>query len=195
MSSLLEIFQEKAQFTDEDLMRVVGYWDMQRSLKRNEVLISPGQQEQYLYYVVKGSLRLYWEKDGEEICFNFGYPDTFIAAYPSFVKNKPSDHFIRAITDCELIGIHKDNFNLIVETMPSVERAWRIFTEEALLERMEREMQMLMFSPEERFSFCMQRYPQLFQHIPQKYIASYIGMKPETLSRMKRAYAEKEMKR
>lgn len=195
MLSLLQTFQEKAQFSEADLLAVVGHWKVHRKLKRNEVLTEVGQVEEHLYYVIKGSLRLYWEKDKEEICFNFGYPDTFISAYSSFVRNQPSDHTIRAITDCELLGIHKQDFDYVVENIPSVERGWRIFTEEALLDRMERERQMLMFSPEERFKYCMEHQPQLFQHIPQKYIASYLGMKPETLSRMKRSYAEKEMKR
>lgn len=195
MPSLLDILADKTPLTDVELAQVLSFWNVHKKLKKNELLIEAGEVEEHLYFVLSGTLRLYWEKGQEEICFNFGYPNTFIAAYPSFVKQQPSDHFIRAISPCELIGINRTGFDYIVNHIASVERAWRIFTEEALLERMERERQMLMLTPEERLVNCLEKSPQLFQHIPQKYLASYLGMKPETLSRMKRSFAEREKKK
>ncbi|MBX7242916.1 MAG: Crp/Fnr family transcriptional regulator [Bacteroidia bacterium] len=180
---------------DENVIyQIMGAFKIHSRLKRNQNLITPGEVEEHLYYVLSGTLRLYCMKGEEEICYNFGYPGTFISAYTSFLSGKPSESYIKAITDCELIGIHKKDFYELVDRIPQIEKIWRIFTEEALLERMERELEMLMLSPEERFGKCMEKASHLFQFIPQKYLASYLGMKPETLSRIKRIYAEKERK-
>ncbi len=190
-SNLKNIFSHKGGLDESVIIQLMGAFKIHKKLKRNEFLIKPGEVEECLYFILGGTLRLYWVKGEEEFCYNFGYPLTFVSAYISFLSGKPCETYIRAITDSELIGIHKKDFYDLVEKIPQVEKIWRIFTEDALCERMEREMEILMLTPEERFNKCMEKTPYLFQLIPQKYLSSYLGMKPETLSRIKRIYVEK----
>ena len=107
-----------------------------------------------------------------------------ICSYPSFILNQPATYYIQAITPCELIGIPRAHFYDVMEKHILIERAWRKITEMAILGKIEREIDLISYTPEERFLRLWNRSPHLFQLIPQKYIASYLRMKPETFSRI-----------
>ena len=83
------------------------------------------------------------------------------------------------------MSIHRRDFYSIMEKHRSIEAAWRMLEEEALLGKIERETEMLTFTPEERYRRLLERSPHVFRNIPRKYIASYLRMSPETLSRIR----------
>ncbi|MCB9264878.1 MAG: Crp/Fnr family transcriptional regulator [Lewinellaceae bacterium] len=106
-----------------------------------------------------------------------------ICSFPSFIRNLPSDYYIQALYLTELLGIARTDFYHLLEQYPCLETNWRRMVEEALLGRIEREIDLLTVSPRERIQRLLNRSPHIFQLIPNKYIASYLRMTPETLSR------------
>lgn len=183
---LEQLFNTISPLSKEAWEAIKAAWTVEQTLQRNDFFIQPGQIGGHLYFVQKGTIKYYYLHQGEEICIGFAYPKTVVVAYPSFIKNIATKYYMQAISPCELVGISRQDFYAIVNEHPSMERCWRMLTEEALLGKIERELEMLTFTPEERFKRLFERSPHLFQLIPQKYIASYLRMKPETLSRIKK---------
>ncbi len=161
-------------------------WTIKRQVKRFDFLIQKGVRESHLYFITKGTLRIYYVSNDTEICVGFGYPNKLICSYPSFVSNQPSDYYIQALTDTQLIGISRTDFYDRIHQSWNLERHWRQMTEQALLGRIEREIDLVTYSPQERLARLLKRSPHIFQLFPHKYIASYLRMTPETLSRMLR---------
>ncbi len=185
MLEFLGNLQKKHHLSDACIETLLFKWNKSFLLKRHEFLVQPGQIENHLYFVQKGAMRLFFTYDAEEVCVGFAYPNTLICDYPSFIKQNPSVYFTQALEKCELLGIHRKDFYDCLSAFRELETCWRALTEEALLGKIQREVEMLAYTPLERFERLMARSPHLFQHVPQKYIASYLRMKPETLSRLK----------
>ncbi len=181
---LTRLFFSKVKISEDSASLLRATWREKISLKRNQFLIRKGQVEHRLYFILEGTLRIYFPKDDEEICVGFGYPDTLICSFPSFIKGLPSDYYIQSLSSCKLLAIGKKDFEALTKKIPSLQTAWRLFLEEALLGKIERETEMLTYTPKERFEILKKRSPHVFELIPKKYIASYLRMAPETLSRI-----------
>ncbi|MCX2742052.1 Crp/Fnr family transcriptional regulator [Pontibacter anaerobius] len=182
---LRTLLQQIPYFTPEDVAALEARWQKRVQLSRYDFLIRQGQVEQGLYFVSGGALRIYYPLPDEEICVGFGYPDTLLVSFPSFVNGAPSSYYIQALRKSELLGISKYDFVQLMEERPNIRRFWYEQLEKALVGKIEREVDLLLPEPEQRLQRVRQRSPHLFQHIPKKYIASYLRMSPETLSRLK----------
>lgn len=182
---LSAIFTSKVKLETEVLSALLSHWNKNLSLKRNDFLIRKGQTESSLFYVLDGSIRIFYPHQDEEICVGFGHERNLICSYPSFILGKPSDYFMQALSATNLVAISKSDFYGLFDRYQSLERAWRMLEEDALIGKIERETEMLTFTPEERYKRLMERSPHIFQRIPRKYIASYLRMTPETLSRIR----------
>ncbi|GAB3541898.1 Crp/Fnr family transcriptional regulator [Pontibacter brevis] len=182
---LQSLLQQVPYLTPEDIAAFVPLWKKRVQLSRYSFLIQQGQVEQGLYFVTSGGLRIYFPLPDEEICVGFSYPGNLVVSFPSFVDGKPSAYYIQALKRSELLGISKADFMQLMAEHPSIKRFWYEELEKALVDKIEREVNLLLPEPEQRLQRVMRRSPQLFQHIPKKYIASYLRMSPETLSRLK----------
>jgi len=179
-----DLFEAQGNIRSETLDILTQKWNLQRKLKRGECLVEQGRTDTNLYFVHSGTYRIFYPHDGEEYCVGFGYENTLLCAYPSFINESPSDYCIQSIKEGKLSGIEREDFYALMKESRELEGLWRNLTEEALLGKIEREKEMLTYSPEERLRRLIDRSPHLFQYIPRKYIASYLRMKPETLSRI-----------
>lgn len=186
MEILRQIIHQQVPILEEDWDLLMQHWTISKTLQRNEYLSDIGSIGKQLYWVVQGKLKICYLNNDEEICAGFSYPDTLVCSYPSFISEKPTDYYIQAISPCQLIGISRHHFYEAIEQNIRLERAWRKITEQALLGKIEREVDLISFNPEERFKRLWDRSPHLFQLFPQRYIASYLRMTPETFSRIKR---------
>ncbi len=184
-SKIISIFNSKQKLSDAAVAALLKKWSHSVQLKRNDFLVSKGQIETNLYYVMSGSMRIFYPVKDEEICAGFAYDHNLICSYPSFIRQQPSDYAIQALTSTALKFIRRSDFYALFGDHHDVETAWRMLEEEALVGKIEREVEMLTFTPEERYKRLMDRSPHIFQIIPRKYIASYLRMSPETLSRIK----------
>lgn len=173
-------------FTDEEHAQFIKLWKHKRTLQRGEWLNPKGHIEQYLYYVVDGTFRLCFDTADDEVVVGFGYPNSLLNDAPSFLSGKPSQFHIEAIKSAELIGIHKNDIYAFAESNKTFATFWQKMMEQAVLAQIEREIDLLTTSPQERYQRLLKRSPHVFQHIPNKHIASYLRMTPETLSRLKK---------
>ncbi|REG87885.1 Crp/Fnr family transcriptional regulator [Winogradskyella sediminis] len=162
-------------------------WDNRLELSRKEYLKVKGSIDTNLYFVVSGSLRIYVLEEFEENIIRFAYKNNFIASLDSFISEKPSDLYIQAIKKTELKVIKKSTFMNFVESSKEHTKIWQLILGDLIFQQMERERDILTSSPLERYKRVLARSPQLFQEIPSKYIASYLRMTPETLSRIKKS--------
>jgi CRP-like cAMP-binding protein len=184
-SGLVKIFTDTASLAADEQQKILRYWNIEVELKRFDFLDRPGQIEDKLFYVREGTMRLYYPNDAEEICVGFAYANTLICSYPSFISQRPSAYYIQALSNTTLVAISRADFYQLLDSTPTLERCWRLLQEQALLGKIERETELLTFTPEERYRRLWERSPHIFQLIPRKYIASYLRMTPETLSRIR----------
>jgi len=157
------------------------------TLERNEYLKVKGSTDTNIYFIENGSLRVFVLDDCEEQIIRFGYAGNIIVSLDSFLTERPSDFYIQAIKKCELKVITKRDFKLFLDTDKSHQSWWISVLEELVLQQMEREVDILTTSPKERYNRVLKRSPRLFQEIPNRYIANYLRMSPETLSRLKKS--------
>lgn len=122
---------------------------------------------------------------GEKVVFGFSYEGSVSGIYDSFVTQTPSFYFMEALTVSEVIAITKEKYDELFERFPEFYRWRALFMEEILFGRGKREVEMLTLSAKERYDAFINRCPFELLQIPQKYVASYLNMKPETFSRLR----------
>lgn len=175
---------EGATITDENWIAIKPHLKL-RDFKKGEMIVRAGDVENYLSALAKGCVRHYVHKDGSEINFEFAFENELSTSYASFLSRSPSLVSIAAIEDVTLISIHFDSLEKLYEA-PVGERIGRLTTEASYIWREKREIQLLTLSSEELYLDLLSQYPEYINRIPQKYLASYLQVQPESLSRIKR---------
>jgi CRP-like cAMP-binding protein len=154
--------------------------------KAKSILLHTGQICKHSYFVNSGILRSFNINDNiVEHVLNFACEGYWIGDMYSLISQKPGNLFIEVLEDAEVVLLSKENQELLYSKIPKLERFFRILTENSLVANQERLMDNLSLSAEERFEKFCKKYPALIQKIPQKQIASYIGVTPEFFSKMK----------
>ncbi len=156
------------------------------TLPKNEFLVKEGVVDQQIYYIESGAVRVFLQTEFEELTIRFGYKDSFITSLSSFVNATPSEFYIQAIRGTQVRAISKQQFQSAIDTDTRFLKLYNAILEGLVIQQLEREVDLLTASPTERLQRVLQRSPQLFQEIPSKYIASYLRMTPETLSRVRK---------
>lgn len=165
-------------------INIQNLWDNKITLKRNEYLNKKGITNSNLYFIHKGAFRIYTTHDENEYTIRFGYQNNMITALDSFINDEPSNFYIQALKESQVYSISKLSFKSLIEKKKEYELAYQAILEQLIIQQMEREMDLLISNPKERYKRVLERSPQLFQEIPNKHIANYLRMAPETLSRM-----------
>lgn len=154
-------------------------------LARHEYLLTPGVVENYIYFVEEGALRLFYMSEYEEHDIRFAYSGNLITSLSSFLTDNSSEYFIQAIRKSTIFRIPKKEFFEFVNSDIKWLKDYVGIMENVVLQQLEREIDILTESPQDRLKRVLHRSPKLFQEIPLKYIASYLRMTPETLSRLR----------
>ena len=184
MDLVRRTIQRYVQLTDEEWSVVQPCWSRSKFSKGSYVSRS-GAVEKRFYIVENGVQRLFVEHDGNEICLGFSYDHSWSGDYDSFVRQAPGRFNAQTITDSVLIGIEHEELLRLYEEIPAMQRFGRLILEELLVGRATREIEQIALSAEERYRRLMDRSPHLLQLVPQKDIASYLRMTPETFSRLR----------
>lgn len=134
-------------------------------------------------FIEKGSMRLYLSSPEKEVCSDFFFENSFIGSFASFLSQQPSLVNISAIEPCELLVLHYEDVMRLVKESPTWNKLADVIVQEQFLRAEKRESALLLHSPEERFRKILEEHPKLFKRIPLHYVASYLAITPETLSR------------
>jgi len=156
------------------------------TVERNEYLKVKGSIDTNVYYIESGSLRVFVLDDYEEQTIRFGYKENLIVSLDSYLTGRPSVFFIQAIKKTVVKVITKQQMDNFLK-QESNRLWWMGVLENLVLQQLEREIDILTNSPKERYLRVLMRSPQLFQEIPNRHIANYLRMSPETLSRLKKS--------
>ncbi len=156
-------------------------------ISRHHFLTVEGNTDSNIYFVEKGSLRIFIRAEEQERVMRFGYKNNIIVCLDSFLSGKPTDFYIQAIRKTEVRMASKKDFYTFIQSSDENLKLWTVILEDLVLKQIEREKDLLISSPRERYESVLKRSPQLFQEIPNKHIANYLRMSPETLSRLKKS--------
>ena len=156
------------------------------TIERNQFLKVKDSIDTNLYYVKRGSLRIFVLDEYVEQTIRFGYKENIIVSLDSFLTGKPSELIIQAIKKTEVKVITKVQIDTFL-SIESNQNLWTRILENLVIQQMEREIDILTSSPKKRYERVLKRSPQLFQEIPNRHIANYLRMSAETLSRLKKS--------
>lgn len=164
-----------------------GLFTKSLTLQRNDFLKTGNTIDTNVYFVEKGSLRVFVMDNSEEQNIRFGYTNNVVVSLDSFLSGRSSDFFIQAIKKTTVWVARKADVVKLINTSPDHLKGWNAILEDLVLQQIEREKDLLTQSPARRYQRVLKRSPQLFQQIPKKHIANYLRMTPETLSRLKKS--------
>lgn len=152
-------------------------------LKRNEVFLKSGQVCNKLAFISEGSMRLFYDSPDKEVCNDFFFENSIVGSLASFLSQTPSLVNIAAIENSRIFILNHNDVMELVSKYGPLKKMAAIIVQEQLLRAEKREANLLRANPEERFKNLMEEHPKIFKRIPLRYVASYLGITPETLSR------------
>ena len=153
---------------------------------RGNFLLKEGDIERNMYFIEKGAVRVFMITGSEEQTIRFGYKGSFICSLPSLLTGKPSDLYVEVIRKSTIKIMSKSSLDELINENTENIQQYIAFLELVIAEQLEREIDLLTSSFSERLERVLKRSPDLFKEIPLKYIASYLRMTPETLSRIRK---------
>ena len=156
------------------------------TLKKHAVLLKFGEVENHLYFITKGIIRFYVPGEEVDLTFGFVFENEFATGYDSFLTQTPSEYQIETLTDTILWKISRKDLEQVYERTSSGNIIGRKMAENMFLIKSKRELSLLSKTAEERYLDLFSDRPKLLKQIPLKYIASYIGVTPQALSRIRR---------
>jgi CRP-like cAMP-binding protein len=156
------------------------------SYKKCDYFVKEGQISRYIGFIVKGCLMCVYNNDGKEFIDEFSLDNEFISAYASFITGTPADKDIICLEDSELLILSYSNLQELYEIDPVFERTGRLMAEMLFMNWQQRVKSLLLDNAETRYLRLTENRPDLIQRVPQYHIAQYLGVSPETLSRIRK---------
>lgn len=189
LNNFLTLFKE---FTIEDAKFFFSTMAKSKTLKAGDIYVQPGDMHRKVSHIKSGLIRAYMiNESGAESTLFFRKEDQQIAPYDCIFNNTPARMYLEAFENTELFEVDYDRLQDFLERHPRYEKARKHFIQQLLMESFLRLESFVLLSPEERYLEFMGKNPMLLQRVPEKYIASILGITPESLSRIKRRIKEK----
>jgi CRP/FNR family transcriptional regulator, anaerobic regulatory protein len=162
-----------------------------RSIKKGGYLLRAGEVCNYVTFINKGFFRIYHTVGDEERTANFAFDGNYVTDYSSFVSRLPSADNIVAMEDAEVLNLHYDDLQKAYEQYPVWQKFGRKVAEYIILFMADRNRSLLFLTPEQYYIKVMKDRPKVIANVPLKYIASYLGVTPEALSRIRKRMSVK----
>ncbi|WP_207426088.1 Crp/Fnr family transcriptional regulator [Pedobacter sp. SYSU D00535] len=157
-----------------------------KNYRKKTVLLSQGEVCRFEAYIVSGCVKKYYiDRNGDEVILQFAVEDWWISDIGSFSEQKPSNLFIETLEDTELLIIDYESKELLYQQLPHLERVFRLMLQRSYSVLENRFYATVSHTAEQRYLDFMSRYPTIPQRVPQTQIASYLGITPESLSRIR----------
>jgi len=177
-------------FTDSDLGSVLKHFET-KSIKKKTKILEAGTTAKEVYFILNGCIRLFYNKDGEDISAYFFTEKMFAGAYDSFISQKPSRHSIETLEDCQVLAISYKALQELFIEFPKMNEFVRKVLEERFVSLHELFTSQILDSPEERYLNLLKERPDIIQRIPQHQIATFLGITPVSLSRIRNRVTKK----
>ncbi|MGZ3873032.1 MAG: Crp/Fnr family transcriptional regulator, partial [Mucilaginibacter sp.] len=163
-----------------------------KEIKKGDFFLADGQVCKHAGFIVKGLVRYYINHDGEEKTYEFGQENNFVCNYESFLPQTPSTKIIQALEDCEILQISYTDLQVFYRSVSGGERFGRLVIEQVFVQLLRALGSLYTDLPDVLYKKLLKEHPDLLQRVSQYHIASYVGVKPQSLSRIrKRIFAEK----
>ncbi len=185
MDQILTYLKKTLKLTDKD-WQIFSSKLEKKEFPKKYFLLKTGQTENYLYFLEEGILRFYFSGEENDITFRFAFGGTLVSAYDSFLTQQPAKYNVEALAQTTIWRISYDDLQTFYKESDAGNTIGRIANEKLYLQKSKRELSLLMETAEQRYLNLFAEHPHLLQLIPLKYIASYIGITPQALSRIRK---------
>jgi CRP-like cAMP-binding protein len=184
-------FNNKVALTQEEEALISSYL-IPKKLRKKQYLLQEGDVCKQIAFIEKGALRAYSvDENGNEHIMQFGLEGWVISDLYSFLTGEPSTYNIEALENAELLLINKTAHEELLQKMPKYETYTRVQITGAYIAMQRRLTSIISLSLEERYNYFTSLYPDIIQRVPQHMIASFMGLTPETLSRVRKRLTQK----
>jgi len=188
--AICEFLNQFVDFSDEQLNEFKETLEV-KHLEKGEILLSEGQVCDYVAFINKGAFRLYSLRDGQEFSTEFFFENMFFGDYVSFLTDEKAKESIQAIEDSTILILKRKDLYHFYETMNNFVNFGRLIAEHQFVRMCSKTDDLLLMTYEQRYKKIVKERPEVIQRVPQYMIASYLGITPEALSRIrKRIYDE-----
>ena len=178
------------KFTDSEWLEISKDF-VEKKIDKGNFLIKEGEYSNYVGFIDEGLLSYYYLVDGKKYIRGFFFANDFISSYTSFLSNEKSKAYIQALENTSMILIHKDKLSQLYQKNSKFLQLGRMLTEHLFMLVSEKYEDLLLKSSEERYLGLIENRPNVIQNIPQYMIASYLGITPEALSRIRKRLTRK----
>lgn len=154
------------------------------SFRKDEIIKSQNTTEKYFYFIIKGSAGIFLWRKNNFVCLDFAFDNDFCADYMSLLTQKPTALEVMSLEKSEMIRITRDNFyRLGRKSIGQI--IMQKSAESSFVEKQQQQIELLTKTAEERYEILLDKFPVIHQRIAQKHIASYLGITPQSLSRIR----------
>jgi len=173
------------EISEDEFNQYIYPYILVRKYAKKQIITQEGEVENYFNFIVKGLARKYYRKGKEEINTQISFEGHILHSQESFHSRTPSEYVIEAIEPTTLVSISYYDLESIYARSVKMEHLGRLIITYTMVLKDRWQMQLVMLTPRERFIRFVNHNPALLQRVPQKYLASYLNIKPETFSRFK----------
>lgn len=184
-SNLIQFIKHIVPFTDQEIQES-GFLFSETTLKKGELWVKEGELKSDVLFVNKGMLRSYFVKNEVEKTFNLTIENQIVTPTESYSYGLPSTDFIQAVEDTHLCNISRESLDILFAQSAKWERLGRLLYESYTIEQEIRLRSFIAESAKERYERLYKNQPQLIQRTPQIYLANFLGITPQSLSRLRR---------
>lgn len=184
----IKLFVTLSQNDEEAFLKILEV----KKYAKKEFVLEEGQICDKIFFINSGCARVFFNVDGEEKIVQFFFGDSWYTDYGSFLTAQPTIENLQAIEPCEVVHFKKSDLINLYITNPVFEKVGRVMAENAFMSLMQLNTMRTNLEPEERYSNLLKQRPELVQRIPQHYLASYLGIQPQSLSRIRKRIFEKK---
>ncbi len=191
INEIIAAVNDIVSMSDSDIKLLVAILKAQQ-IKKDEYLLKEGEVCGNVYFLISGFFRMYYiDLKGNEINYRFTDKNNFLVDFQSFLTQKPSHFFWQAMQDSELLVLPYQQIQNAYATSPIWNSFGRLMAEQVYLQLNERVEMLLFMNPEERYLQLLHTNSKLFEQVSQFHLSSYLGIKPESLSRLRKRLWEK----
>ena len=183
IQSMMSAYSPLSEACQSDLEKIVEV----KAYPKNEILVKEGELSNRLFFILEGSMRAYYNKDGRIVTDWFAFENDFICAIVSFFMHVPSPHFIEILEPCKLVEIKRDDVELLCDKHHDFDRLARLSVTKTMLQLQQRVVSLQFENAQQRLENLLSVFPTIMERVPLGDIASFIGMTQETLSRLRAA--------